>query len=515
MENYLSFPRSLPMQEDASDLTFTWDGRAIGAKDDGSMTVSIPSKNSFFVTNVSSVYDPEQTIIIEFSDLLDPNQRLKGLVNLENVSYQTSIENNRLKIFIDGKYNVMKSLQVDKGIKNQSNKSLAENYQTDVMLSDAKPSVMWVNNGNILPNSEEMPLMFKSINLSAVDIRIIKVSSKSVLQFFQVNNYHSSKELKRVGKVVASERIDFDLSQGLELSDWTVHSIDLSKIFEAEPGAIYEVALGFRKSYSLFNCDTENMTQKDIEMLELPKKWDEPAYEYSYWDYYESDYRYGDKEDPCSRYYYNPSRAIKKNILASNIGLTAKNGDNGFMVFATDLKSAEPMASVTIDVYDYHQDKLTTLKTDGNGMAEVTLDKKPFFIIASTGDQRGYLRTDDGNALSMSRFDVGGNNYENGLKGFIYAERGVWRPGDNIYLNFILQDKDKNLPADHPVVMTLTDSRGQLVVRKQQQQHIGNIYDFQCKTNASSPTGNYTARVDVGSATFTKLFVSKPLSQTG
>jgi uncharacterized protein YfaS (alpha-2-macroglobulin family) len=35
---------------------------------------------------------------------------------------------------------------------------------------------------------------------------------------------------------------------------------------------------------------------------------------------------------------------------------------------------------------------------------------------------------------------------ERGLKGFLYGERGVWRPGDSLYLAFMLQDAQNKLP---------------------------------------------------------------------
>jgi uncharacterized protein YfaS (alpha-2-macroglobulin family) len=40
-------------------------------------------------------------------------------------------------------------------------------------------------------------------------------------------------------------------------------------------------------------------------------------------------------------------------------------------------------------------------------------------------------------------FDVGGSEVQRGLKGMIYGERGVWRPGDSLHIAFILEDKGK------------------------------------------------------------------------
>ena len=76
-------------------------------------------------------------------------------------------------------------------------------------------------------------------------------------------------------------------------------------------------------------------------------------------------------------------------------------------------------------------------------------------MIASQGRQTGYMQEYDGNQLSMSSFDVSGQTVQRGIKGFIYGERGVWRPGDVIHLGFMLNDRTKKLPANHPVTLEL------------------------------------------------------------
>ena len=88
-------------------------------------------------------------------------------------------------------------------------------------------------------------------------------------------------------------------------------------------------------------------------------------------------------------------------------------------------------------------------------MVEIDITKKPFLLVAKTGEERGYLKLDDGNSLSLSMFNVSGQRLKKGVKGYIYGERGVWRPGDSLFLSFILEDKNQLLPADQPVVFEL------------------------------------------------------------
>lgn len=493
-------------KDEAYKVTWKWNGKAVDSKTTGEQSFRIPSEGEFVHLKTYRYSGPNQYTVIEFSDVLDPNQNLRGLITLAGREVNCAIEDNKIKVYNDGNLLGDRKLLISANVKSALGKTLTEPITETITFSDAKPQVVWVGDGNIIPRSEKMPVVFKSINLSAVDVRVIKVKERNIQQFFQVNQISGSNELKRVGTVVLEKKIPFE-GHNLNLSDWTHHSLELSELINPEPGAIYEITLGFSQSYSLYPCESGDVAEENYEpinMLELPENWDNPNYSSSYWDNYEDDYDYGDLKDPCSRYYYLPEKAAKRNILASDLGIIAKQGDNGNLFVVTNLQSTKPMSGVTLEFYDYHQDLIATVQTDQQGMASPKLEKKPFFLLAKSGDQRGYLRLDDGSALSLSRFDVAGQTYHKGLKGFIYGERGVWRPGDELFLNFILEDKDQTLPENHPVSFTLKDSRGTIITRKTTTNGVKGVYNFTCKTSEDGPTGNYLATVRVGGATFSK-----------
>lgn len=488
-------------------ITWKWDGSSINSKNKGELTYHIPSSDKFKHTHTYRYNSPEQHIIVEFSDILDVNQDLGGLLTLDGQNVKYAIEDNLVKLYPKGKLLGDIQLKIAQNIKSLTGKNLNTPTTETITFSDTKPAVKLVGKGNIIPKSKKMPIVFQTVNLNAVDVRVIKIKEGNVKQFFQVNKIDGSRELKRVGTVVMQKKIALDKTAGLNLAEWTYHSLDLADLIEPEPGAIYEIAFGFSKPYSLFQCEAEDPNEigrESTDMLEMPDHWDKPSYDNSYWDYYEEDYGYGDLEDPCSRYYYNSNKVVKRNILGSDLGIIAKQGDNGNLFAVNNLQTTEPIAGVTLEFYDYHQDLVATAKTDKEGLAKADIEKKPFFMIAKFGKQRGYLRLDDGNALSLSRFDVAGSTYTKGLKGFIYGERGVWRPGDEMFINFMLEDKDKALPANHPVTFELKDSRGTIVHRKTTKEGVAGVYNFTCFTTEDAPTGNYLATVKVGGAKFTK-----------
>ena len=116
--------------------------------------------------------------------------------------------------------------------------------------------------------------------------------------------------------------------------------------------------------------------------------------------------------------------------------------------------------------------------------------------------QVGYLRLDNGTALPISNFDVSGAQVLKGIKGFLYGERGVWRPGDSLFLTFILEDKLKTLPENQPVSFELFNPMGQVTKRMVLNQSMQGFYNFNTTTADDAPTGNWTAKIKVGGADF-------------
>jgi uncharacterized protein YfaS (alpha-2-macroglobulin family) len=106
--------------------------------------------------------------------------------------------------------------------------------------------------------------------------------------------------------------------------------------------------------------------------------------------------------------------------------------------------------------------------------------------------------------LPLSRFDVSGAEVRNGIKGFIFGERGVWRPGDSLFLSCIIEDKENKLPEEHPIEMELYSPTGQLYKRMVQTNAEDGFNVFRTATDAASPTGNWNCKVKIGGAIFEK-----------
>ncbi len=500
--------------EKAGKVEISWNGHFAGVKQKGSSIVKIPASGVFSVTDLIFNRDEGQSIDIVFSDLLDASQETEGLIRLNpDIKMSARINANIVSLFPESRPGGPADIIVEESIKNSRGESLSTPFIKRLDFTPVPPSVELAGNGVILPSSNNLIFPFKTANLRAVDLRIIKIFGANLPYFLQDNDINTSYSVKRFGRLIYSGRIDLISPPGTFSGSWNYHTIDLAEYIDAEPGILYRVEIGFRPSYSLFPCTDKTELEKYEEILEqsedkINEYWDDPDNYYSDAGdliYYSLDFNWNERNDPCKPAYYSPDKKVTRNILASNFGIIAKKGtDNRLLVMVNDLLTALPLSEVTIDVYDLQMQLIASRNTGHNGSVTLYCDRKPFLITARKDRDRNYLKVTDGSSLSLSSFDVSGNTTENGMKAFIYGERDVWRPGDSIYLSIFLKDLNKNLPAGHPLQFELINPLEQRVDNQVQKTDGRNLIIFKTGTPNDAITGSYTALFRIGGATFTK-----------
>lgn len=494
----------------SSEVDVEWNGKPIDSDKKGESKILIPSLSDFSIINSYTELAPEQFIVVHFSDPLDEEQNLDGLVSIgskQNLRFY--IEDNELRIYPNQELTGTQKLSILSSVKNFTGKKLSSMFSKDMDFENNKPLVRFVGSGVIMPSSEGTLLPFEAVNLKAVDIKIIKIYESNMLQFLQVNDLGGSSELSRVGRTILKKTIP--LTGIVDYNKWTRFTLDISDLIKLEQGAIYSVKISFNKNYSTYPCTESN--DEDISS-NLDNSWNNVDENEDTWYYYsEYYYNYGDedyyydwdnRDNPCFKSYYN-NKSISQNILSSNLGIICKKGAaNTFTVFVNDLLKAEPLSDVELEFYDYQQKLLGSTKTNSDGIATMDTKRLPFVLVAKKDEQRGYLKIIDGNSLSLSSFDVSGETTQKGLKGFIYGERGVWRPGDSLYITFVLEDKNKMLPENYPVVFDLVNPNGVIVKRLVKTSSVNGFYNFNTITDPNAPTGNWSAKVKAGGAEFIK-----------
>lgn len=504
---------SILRKESSQEVTLAWDAKPLGIEEEDDMDVEIPALGDFKVVNILTTVQPEQSIQVYFSDPVSRTQDITGLIHLNpNETLRTVIDQNLVKIYPQKRLQGDYTITVEKGIRNIQNYQLQEKFKQEITFTGIKPAIEMIGNGVILPSSNGLSLPFKAVSLNAVSVKIIRIYEDNIAQYFQVNQYDGTREMKRVGRVVYNKTVPLIAAKPVDYGRWNTFSLDLSKMIQAEPGAIYRVQIDFDKRHSLFPCTGEDANTEllGIEEEEDDASFDGPDHYYydDYYDDYDYDYRgykWEEREDPCKKSYYTYNKGVSRNVFASDLGIIAKGGSTKSLIVAvTDIKTTQPKSGVKIEIYNYQNRLLAEQSTNSDGMATISLENKPFLLVAKDGNQRGYLRLDDGSSLSLSMFDINGQENKKGVKGFIYGERGVWRPGDSLFLSFILEDKNNSLPPNHPVILELYTPENQLYERKVKTTAVNGFYDFRTATAEDAPTGNWFAKVKVGGSSFGK-----------
>jgi len=492
---------------DKSEVFISWNGDAIGVDKEGSEIFEIPGEGEHEIVSSRVVTQNENYISIMFSKPIDEKQNLDGFITIGDQQPRYVITGNEIKLFPKKTIYGEVKLKVFSKIKSRDGKILESDYETFLKMPEAKAEVRLTGNkGTILPNSQGLIFPFEAIGLKAVDVKIIQVYENNMLQYLQTNQLGGTSQLNRVGKPIILKTINLQESDVTNFNKWNRFTLNLEDIIAIEPGALYELEITFRKHHATFFCNNE---ESDELKLYEDYNWDGEQ-ETSNWDSYESSqtyqsYDWSQRDNPCHESYYR-FKSLKHTLLASDIGLIAKKSDNGDIhVFSSNLVDANPLSNVEINIYNYQQQKIGSSISNGNGMSIIQAKGKPYFLVAQMDDQYGYLKIDDGSSLSLSNFNISGKKIQKGIKGFIYGERGVWRPGDDIFLTFILEDKTKKLPEDYPVILEFTNPQGQLVSKMVKNKSLEGMFAFNLKTEKDAPTGEWQVKIKAGGAVFNKL----------
>jgi hypothetical protein len=189
-------------------------------------------------------------------------------------------------------------------------------------------------------------------------------------------------------------------------------------------------------------------------------------------------------------------------FIVSDIGLSALSGADGITAIARSLATAEPKAGVDLKLVARNNEILASARTDENGVARFdpglsrgTGGLAPGVLVASdAGGDHGFLDM-GASAFDLADRGVSGRAAPKGLDAMVFAERGVYRPGETVYLTTLLRDA-KGVAAAGPS-LTLAIKRPDGVDYKRvivEDQGAGGRA-FALPLLGDAPTGSWKAQV--------------------
>ena len=476
------------------------DGKALDCKAKMERSLTVYAKDTFEPV----LFDVDKAAskgTLLFSQPLKENQNLSGFVNFnQKFGYKADIKGNKIDFYFD-KSNLYRyqledmNMTVGSGIRAENGMVLQSEYQFPFDLTDNLPKVRWTDDGVIIPNVDETTVYFDAICLNAVTLRIVRIFDDNILSFLQENELNETYNVRRAGRLEKKVRLAIDNPYA---NQWKTFPIVLSDYIKVEPGAMYQLSLNFGPADYTFASDEmkKAVIENDVREAEY---WDGEAYDYKEYNYD------GEWGDPNGYYFYNYVE-VKKNVVVSDLAVTAKMGRNDLVdVYVYQISNAQPASGAQVKAYNFQKQELAKGSVDAQGHVQLQCANRPSFVVAT--DKKGsksVIKLNDGNALSFSRFNISGEAVEKGVSAFAYSNRGVWRPGDDLQLNLMLNDFEGSIPADYPVVLEVLDATGRLYAKQVNTKPVNDIYCFTVPTNVADETGLWTARFKVGTSTITQ-----------
>ncbi|MBY0280557.1 MAG: alpha-2-macroglobulin family protein [Alphaproteobacteria bacterium] len=340
---------------------------------------------------------------------------------------------------------------IKEGIKSKYGEKITKTEKVGFIVENQSPRLAF-SDRSILVKDEAQLVPLTAINISKVNLEVIRISDRSFVENL----------VRRYGAI-----------------DSGLYEYSLSKIKKETGEEIYKgtLEIGGAANQSI----TKQIPFKDIAKETKPGIYGIYAQEE------------GSLNHPASAYQW---------LLVTDLGITTFKGESGLDVHIHSLKSAKPLKDTEIQLIAYNNEILATAKTSETGTAhfdaEVLRGKggnRPALILAYGADHNfGYLK------LAQPAFDftdrgTGGRKVPQTLDAFLYAERGVYRPGESIRINALLRNNKAIAEADVPLTFQIQRPDGIVVSTQQITGNAQGFYDLIFPLSSSAHTGQWTALV--------------------
>jgi alpha-2-macroglobulin len=203
-------------------------------------------------------------------------------------------------------------------------------------------------------------------------------------------------------------------------------------------------------------------------------------------------------------------------FIVSDMGLTAFSGNDGIHVFVNSLASTAAVAKAEVKLVARNNEILATRKTDDSGhvlfesglaRGEGGLSPAMLTVMSEKADYAFLsLKT---NAFDLTDRGVAGRAVPAGADAFVYAERGVYRSSETVYLTALVRDGQGNAVTGGPLTLVIERPDGVEYRRAVLPDQGAGGRSMSVALNSAVPTGTWRVRAftdpkgaSVGETTF-------------
>ena len=347
----------------------------------------------------------------------------------------------------------------------ESEKTLGESQTISFDVPDREPLVRFSTGPGVLTPQGNLVVDIKSVNIGGLTLSASRVHANNIVAHLQ-GQYH-----RRTSRSLAERTIALNHPQNIPTTD----ALDL--------GGLLDEPLGV---YRLWASATDHTWTRDSTI-----------------------------------------------VTVTDLALTVKRERQGTCVWVTSLRTAKPVAGAKVSSLSYNNQILATAITADDGTALLEVDNRnpdgaPWVIVAerdvpatsgksatdnvssaqtpeatipgATGRPKdlAYLRIDE-SPWVLDDVEQSGRVAPTTYDVMLYAERGVYRPGDTIHLTGIIRDALGDVPPTFPLSLSVTRPDGRQVadVAVTPEADKQGMFHLDFPTGVNSQTGPYVFRASV------------------
>lgn len=448
----------------------------LGLEESQKVMILASNANDLKVISIKPIINDKLSIEVRFSAPLTQNLHLDNFIKISpEVTFRTSQSNDKIIISGDFSQNKSYNLEILKGIKASDNAQLKQNITHKIEFSDKIPQIVFSNNGVFLPDSANKKIAFKSMNVKNAKLVIKKIYANNITYFLNDHNLFKKTasqmyiyDFEKIGGIIAQKDIKIDSVK----NEWVQNEIDLSPIKELS--GIFIVSLHFDKN------DVDYTFPANMESWRI------------------------------DNYFYDNGNIFRE-LVFSNIALIAQKFNDNVIVSALDIKTNTPLPNIQIEGISKNNQIISKAITNEAGNATIkysdnikgTNDKQNiFYIVGKNSDSNFALIKLNAQEISDDGFDTDGIIGKNGVKAFIYTDRGVYRPGEVANINIIA--RNNNTAINHPIKLSITNPQGKKVINGKSLESLGDgVFYYGFASEKTAPTGIYNITINIGDNIFT------------
>jgi len=340
-------------------------------------------------------------IYINFSEDVNSSD-MKGYINIspQPAHYYIKDSYSCCSIFVYGSFEAGKEYTVEllKGLPSVSGEKLSADVRSTVTTPDYDPSFSLKVPGMYMSLFGSKTVPVETMNIDLLEVKVHKVYDNNIVYLLNTMRRHS------ISDDLGLDVVETQINTLAKLNEKNKTLIDLDEILKGKSQGLFYLTIN------------------------------EP-----------------------DAYYWNRESKL---ILMSDIGIVAKKSDSGLLVWINSLSKAQGIEGAKVKVFTKKNQQIIEGLTDQEGLihfrdVDLSGDNEPFVITAATKDDLSFIEVDKC-VLSETDFDIGGRSYLSGnYEGFMYSDRGVYRPGETLHLSAIIRGSGVEIPESFPLFLVI------------------------------------------------------------